>query len=81
MLQVDLSFDLQQFSSGLESLEVEASNIRELLAQLDARFPGLGAKIEKDMAVTINGVIYQDALIEPIDDGSEIYFIPRIGGG
>lgn len=81
MLQVDLSFDLQEFSSGLESLEVEAGDIRELLEQLDLRFPGLGAKIEKDMAVTINGVIYQDTLIEPIEDGSEIYFIPKIGGG
>ncbi|MBL4584769.1 MAG: MoaD/ThiS family protein [Pseudomonadales bacterium] len=81
MLQVDLSFDLQQFCGGLESLKVQATNIRELLEQLDIRFPGLGAKIEKEMAVTINGVIYQDTLIEPIEDGSEIYFIPKIGGG
>ena len=81
MLQVDLSFDLLEFSSGLASLEVEAADIRELLEKLELRFPGLGRKIEKDMAVTINGVIYQDTLIEPIEDGSEIYFIPKIGGG
>jgi len=81
MLQVDLSFDLLEFSSGLASLEVDAADIRELLEKLELRFPGLGSKIEKDMAVTINGVIYQDTLIEPIEDGSEIYFIPKIGGG
>ncbi len=81
MLQVDLSFDLQHFSHGLESLQIEAATVRELLEKLDIRFPGLSAKIQKDMAVTINGVIYEDALLEAIEDGSEIYFIPKISGG
>ena len=33
------------------------------------------------MAVAINGEIYQDAYLAPLAADSEIYLIPKIGGG
>jgi hypothetical protein len=33
------------------------------------------------MAVAIDGEIHQDAWTSPIGPKSEVYFIPKIGGG
>ena len=33
------------------------------------------------MAVAIDGEIYQDPYPETIDADSEVYFLPKIGGG
>jgi len=48
---------------------------------LDADFPGLGKAIEIDMAVAVDGEIYHDPLLESVSPNSEVYFLPRIGGG
>jgi sulfur-carrier protein len=49
--------------------------------ELDRRFPGLGRQVEEGMAVAINGEIFQDAYLAPLEPDSEIYLIPKIGGG
>jgi len=49
--------------------------------ELDRRFPGLGRQVEEGMAVAINGEIFQDAYLAPLDPDSEVYLIPKIGGG
>lgn len=33
------------------------------------------------MALAIDGAIYQDARLAPLNPDSEIYLIPKIGGG
>lgn len=70
-----------QFAGGQTEFEVEATNFRRLIGELDTRFPGLGEQVEETMAVAIDGVIYQDAYAAPFRPGSEIYLIPKIGGG
>jgi molybdopterin synthase sulfur carrier subunit len=60
---------------------VEANNLGRLILELDQRFPGLGHQIDERMAVAIDGEIYQDAYLVPLRPESEIYLIPKIGGG
>ncbi len=62
-------------------LEVEAANIRQLLERLAAIHPELAEHLEHGVAVAIDGVIYQDALLQPIAEGSEVVLIERIAGG
>jgi sulfur-carrier protein len=69
------------FTGGLSEFDVEASNFRRLILELDRRFPGLGHQVEEGMAVAINGEIYQDAYLAPLAPDSEVYLIPKIGGG
>jgi molybdopterin synthase sulfur carrier subunit len=45
------------------------------------RYPGLGHQVEEGMAVAIDGEIYQDAYLAAFKPDSEIYLIPKIGGG
>ena len=69
------------FTGGASEFEVEAATVREVIASLDARFPGLGEFIDRRMAFAIDGEIHQDAWFSPIRPDSEIYLIPKIGGG
>jgi len=61
--------------------DIEADTVRRLIVALDARFPGLGAYADRRMAFAIDGEIHQNAWTSPIRPDSEIYLIPKIGGG
>ncbi len=71
----------RQFTGGAAEFDVEASTVRRMVAELDARFPGFGDHIARRMAVAIDGEIHQDADGTPLAPGGEVYLIPRIGGG
>jgi molybdopterin converting factor small subunit len=71
----------QQFTGGQTEFEVEATNFRRLVLELERRFPGLGRQVEESMAIAIDGEIFQDAYSAELRADSEIYLIPKIGGG
>lgn len=81
MAHVALCSECWEYTGGKAELDVPASTVRELIAKLDARYPGLGAFIDKRIAFAIDGEIHQDAWFSPIGPRSEVYLIPRIGGG
>jgi molybdopterin converting factor small subunit len=71
----------QQFTAGETELDIEGGNVRGLQKELDEKFPGMAKVIEQEMALAIDGVIFQDPYLEPIDAGSEVFVLPKIGGG
>jgi molybdopterin synthase sulfur carrier subunit len=71
----------RQFADGQTEFEVEATTFRRLVLELEQRYPGLGKQVEESMAVAIDGEIFQDAYAAQLKPGSEIYLIPKIGGG
>src|SRR3984893_7850260 len=71
----------RRFTGGQTEFEVEANNFRRMVLELDRRYPGLGRQIEESMAVAIDGEIFQDAYLAPLNPESEIYLIPKIDGG
>jgi hypothetical protein len=46
----------------------------------DVPAAGLGPQIDEAIAVAIDGVIYQDACLAPLETDSEVVPIPKIGG-
>ena len=66
---------------GAESIELNASNIRELFQLLEEQHPKTHSFIEDGIAVSVDGTIYQDNWSQPLPPGSEIYLLPRIAGG
>ncbi len=70
-----------RFTGGQSEFDVAASNFRQLVSELDGRFPGLGRQVEDGMAIAVDGEIYQDAYGVALPAGSEIVLIPKIGGG
>jgi molybdopterin synthase sulfur carrier subunit len=71
----------KKYIGGLTELDVEANTFRRLILELDQRFPGLGRQIEESMAIAIDGEIHQDAYQAVLRPDSEIWLIPKIGGG
>ncbi len=71
----------QQYTNGQTEVEVEASNVREMVRALEAAYPGLGTEIQTTMSVAIDGTILPDPFLEEVTATSEIYILPKIGGG
>jgi sulfur-carrier protein len=81
MAHVVASSECWTFTGGASAFDIEATTIRELITALEARFPGLGDFIDKRMAFAIDGEIHQDAWFSAIGPDSDVYLIPKIGGG
>ena len=81
MARVILPKPLAEQTGGELELEIDASNVRGLIRELDRRFPGIGEALTDKTAVAIDGEIVNDALLEPVGEDSEVHFLPRVGGG
>ena len=81
MARVSISSDGRGFTGGLAELEIDAATVRGLILNLDQRFPGLGDYVQRRMAIAIDGEIHQDAYAEALGPDSEVFLIPKIGGG
>jgi molybdopterin synthase sulfur carrier subunit len=78
---------LRPKAEGLESIEVPGGSVREVVAAIDARFPGLGeALCEGDslragLTVVVDGDVSPQGLLQKLGPDSEVHFLPAIGGG
>lgn len=80
MVRVVFPNHLLSHTGGEREVEVAAGTVRELLEVLEQRFPGSREALGKS-AVAIDGQIYQDAFLERLEPGSEVFFMQRIEGG
>jgi len=81
LARVILSGTLRQLAGGEAQIEVEASDVRQLLRALGERYPALAPHLESGYAVAIDGEIFQDAWFAPIRQDSEVHLVPAIRGG
>lgn len=81
MITVTLTGNLVYLTGGVAVIEVEASNIRQLLQGLAKQYPDLGPHLEEGIAVAVDGQIFQDTWFEPIADGADVHILPAIAGG
>ena len=81
MAHVVVGSECWPFTGGASTFDLEAATVRDLIAALDARFPGLGEFVDRKMAFAIDGEIHQNAWFSPIGPASEVVLIPKIGGG
>jgi len=78
VLQREVAAD---FADGETDHNVDADDVRQLIKRLDERFPGIGKRLGDRTAVAIDGEIFQDPMLQPIQTTSEVYFLPMIEGG
>jgi hypothetical protein len=69
------------FTGNVTELEVAANNFRRLILELTTASPDLGHQIDQGMGVAIGGEIFQNPYLVLLNRESEIYLIPKIGGG
>ena len=68
-------------TGGEKEFEVDARNLRGVLKAMDDRFPGLGAYLEEETSVAIDGQIRETAYFQPLHADAEVYFLPKIEAG
>ena len=60
---------------------MQASTYRDLVTELERKFPGIAEVLSGKVAVAIDGDIVHDPFLDPIGPGSEVHFLYRIEGG
>src|SRR5439155_4455830 len=81
MPRVVLVGNLAQLTGGVAEFELSATSVKQLYQQLTELHPAIGPHLETGVAVAIDGQIFQDALLEPIGQDSEVFLLPQIAGG
>ena len=66
--------------TGVDSVELEAARVVDLVAALYARFPALEGKLE-NATVAIDGTLHGDARYQRLARDSEIHFLAPLAGG
>ncbi|MBS36194.1 MAG: hypothetical protein CMO26_09750 [Thiotrichales bacterium] len=71
------------FANDVASITLpdSAGNVRAVIKALDVRYPGIAEVLSGPVAVSIDGQIYENCLLEPVGPQSEICFMPSIDGG
>jgi molybdopterin converting factor small subunit len=78
---------LQSLSHGEKAVALEATTVRQIIAQLEALFPGMEDALVEDgdlrphIAVAVDGEVSILGVVEPVSADSEVHFIPALGGG
>ena len=71
-----------EFTNGEKEFDLdEARNLRDVIRQMEAKFPGIGEFLEEETTVAIDGEIHETAYFQPLRDNCEIYFLPKIEAG
>lgn len=70
-----------QYTGGKTKFEVQASRVRDILSALEDLFPGIRVHLEEETAVSINGMIYDDAFLQEVNEETEVFFIPKLDAG
>jgi molybdopterin synthase sulfur carrier subunit len=87
MAQVFIPPALRGLVGGPDVIEAVGSSVRELIADLDRRYPGFqslvcdGQVLRSGLCVTVDGTIGALGLLQPVGPQSEVHFLPAIGGG
>lgn len=81
---------LRKFTNETELIEVEGATVGDIFQQLDARFPGIGARLCEEngelrrfINVYVDGedIRFLDRLQTPVGEKAEISIVPAIAGG
>ena len=73
--------DSLSLTGGEKEFDVDARNLRGVIAAMEARFPGIGEYLEEETTVAIDGEIHDTAYFQPLREGAEVYFLPKIEAG
>mgnify|MGYP002778121474 CR=1 FL=1 len=87
MARVFIPALLTPLTGGESEIEAEGSNVGQVIAALDALYPGFGevlldqGRLRPNIAVAIDDEIATLGVLESVSPSSEIHFVTAIRGG
>ena len=90
MATVFLPIPLRGYTDGEASAEVPGATLRALIRNLEVRYPGITERLVNPddadrlmpgLAAVVDGEPTNMGLFTPLDEHSEVHFLPAIAGG
>lgn len=87
MAIVHIPSALRGLTQGETQAKVEGATLREVIANLEAAYPGVqarlteGERLRPGLAVFVDGASVRPLLSARIPESAELYFVPAIAGG
>ena len=87
MPHVFIPAQLRDLTGGAAELEIAGATVREVVAELERRFPGIeqrlcaGGELAPNLQVSIDDVLSRRGLDARVQPASEVHFLPVFGGG
>ena len=84
--RVNIPATMRHLTDGEAVVEVGGVNVRQVIRNLDANYPGFAELLLEDgvpargVAVAVNGNV-TGAILKKLEGPSDIYFVPAMGGG
>lgn len=80
---------MRDLTGGREIIQVEGADMRQIIANMEAAYPGFRKRlmeegtqrIKPNIAVMIDGRNARRILLDKVNEHSEIHFLPAISGG
>lgn len=78
---------MRNLTDGEDSVTIPGATIREVIENLETRYPGTkeklcdGDRIHPSIGVYVNGVLTRVGMHERVDADAELHFLPAISGG
>ncbi len=78
---------LRELTGGRESVSVPGQTVRQVVDALEATYPGLrarlcdGDRLRPGLSVVVDGAVSRRGLGHPLDEASEVHFVPAVSGG
>lgn len=78
---------LRDLCDGERVVQAPGRTVREVIENLEARCPGIRARIVQDgdlrpeLAISVDGETTQIGLLQPVSANAEVHILPALGGG
>ena len=78
---------LRRMTGGIEQVTVPGRSLRQVVNGLEEQFPGIKGRLIQDddlmpgISAAVDGEVARLGLMEPVQDTSEVHFLPAISGG
>jgi len=78
---------MRDLTGGRETVTVPGARVGQLVEELERLHPGIrdrlcvGGELRAGLAVVVDGEVARLGLRQPVGGGSEVHFLPAIGGG
>jgi|TARA_B100000809_G_scaffold151887_1_gene149227 molybdopterin synthase sulfur carrier subunit len=78
---------MQGLTEGKRRVEIEGATVRQIINNLETAFPGMKERlmdegeIKPNISVAVDGEVTTLGMLEKVGEGSEVHFLPAIGGG
>ena len=87
MATVFIPTAMRPLTGDIDQVTVVAKNVRQVIAQLEERFPGAAEwlcdqqQLRPGISVSVGGSVATMGLLQPVAEHDEVHFLPAFGGG